>query len=120
MLLVYLLVISCHILQPPNNGHYQSVPLEGGTSSTNDCHFLLRYDHSYRVSFHQEMPQCVFESGEAATVYSCQLEKFPNLIPLSVLVLCKVIFPMVHLKLCSHPTFALKCSTIFLQYLGNC
>jgi hypothetical protein len=46
--------------------------------------------------------------------------KFTTLTPLSLLISCKLSFPIVGLKIFYLPTFALKStSKIFMSYLGN-
>jgi hypothetical protein len=53
------------------------------------------------------------------TVRFFDVAKLTTLTPLSLLISCKISFPIVGLKTSSLPTFALKSKKIFIWYLGN-
>jgi hypothetical protein len=45
--------------------------------------------------------------------------KFTVLIPLSLLISCKLSFPVIYMEIFSMPTFALKSPNSIFMYLGN-
>jgi hypothetical protein len=91
---------------------------------------IIRYHTRNRM----QTPQIKFPSGDVQvylwmlrcgniihlTLRFLDVEKFTNLTPLSLLISCKLSFPIVSLKMSSLPTLALKSpNRIFKWYLGN-
>jgi len=85
---------------------------------------LLRCEQSDYVS-HQENSKCIYEYCDGGNVILLTIRfldaaKFTILIPLSLLILYKLLLPIVVLIISSLPTFALKSpNRIFVWYFGN-
>jgi hypothetical protein len=103
----------------------QSAHLNDRTSSTLECCLLSTKNIVNLTAFPSDVQESLrmLQCGNIVlwTLRFLELAKFTTLTPLSLLISCKVSFPIVGLKMSSLPTLAVKSppNNIFICYLGN-